>query len=178
VGASSSCAVTVDRAQMSEGTGVRFVRITDINQVGELRHEEPAFVPKGTPELDSYELEDGDVLIARSGATAGKSYIHYSFGERAVFAGYLIRFQPDTTKILPCFIKAFLQTPNYWQQLNSHKRAVAQPLQIGRASGHCRDSRDRKRSACARSRCSSCSRDPSPRNPWTNSRAPQIAAPR
>ena len=112
---------------MSEGTGVRFVRITDITQAGELRHEEPAFVPEDTPELDDYELKDGDVLIARSGATAGKSYIHHSFGERAVFAGYLIRFQPDTSKILPRFIGAFLQTPAYWQQLNSHKRAVAQP---------------------------------------------------
>lgn len=112
---------------MSEGTGVRFVRITDITQAGELRHEEPAFVPIDTPELDNYELKDGDVLIARSGATAGKSYVHHSFGARTVFAGYLIRFQPDTSKVLPRFVGAFLQTPAYWQQLNSHKRAVAQP---------------------------------------------------
>jgi type I restriction enzyme S subunit len=117
----------LNAAAMSEGTGVRFIRITDITQDGELRHAEPAFVPKDTPELDGYELKNGDVLIARSGATAGKSYIHRSFGERAVFAGYLIRFQPDTAKVLPRFIGAFLQTPAYWQQLNSHKRAVAQP---------------------------------------------------
>lgn len=112
---------------MSEGTGVRFVRITDITQAGELRHGEPAFVPVDTPELDNYELKDGDVLIARSGATAGKSYVHHSFGTRTVFAGYLIRFRPDTSKVLPRFVGAFLQTPAYWQQLNSHKRAVAQP---------------------------------------------------
>ena len=112
---------------MSEGTGVRFVRISDITQAGELRHEEPAFVPEDTLELDNYELKDGDVLIARSGATAGKSYVHNSFGARAVFAGYLIRFQPNTSKVLPRFVGAFLQTPAYWQQLNSHKRAVAQP---------------------------------------------------
>jgi len=117
----------LNAAAMSEGTGVRFVRITDITQGGELKHEEPAFVPEDTAELDNYELKDGDLLIARSGATAGKSYIHRSFGERAVFAGYLIRFQPDTSQILPRFIGAFLQTPGYWRQLNSHKRAVAQP---------------------------------------------------
>lgn len=117
----------LNAAAMAEGTGVRFIRITDISQDGELRHEEPAFVPEDTRELDDYELKDGDVLIARSGATAGKSYIHRSFGERAVFAGYLIRFQPDTAKVLPRFIGAFLQTPDYWRQLNSHKRAVAQP---------------------------------------------------
>jgi type I restriction enzyme S subunit len=112
---------------MSEGTGVRFVRITDITQGGELRHEEPAFIPRQTPDLDNYELKDGDVLIARSGATVGKSYVHQSFGERAVFAGYLIRFQPDTSRVLPGFIGAFLRTVDYWRQLNSHKRAVAQP---------------------------------------------------
>ena len=117
----------LNAAAMSEGTGVRFVRITDITQAGELRHEEPAFVAEGTPELASYELTDGDVLIARSGATAGKSYVHRCFGERAVFAGYLICFQPDVSKVLPGFIGAFLKTPDYWQQLNSRKRAVAQP---------------------------------------------------
>jgi type I restriction enzyme, S subunit len=115
----------LNAAAMPEGTGIRFIRITDITQGGELRHEEPAFVREEM--LNEYELKDGDVLIARSGATAGKSYVHQSFGERAVFAGYLIRFQPDITKVLPRFIGAFLQTPNYWRQLNSHKRAVAQP---------------------------------------------------
>jgi type I restriction enzyme, S subunit len=117
----------LNAAAMSEGTGIRFIRITDITHDGDLRHETPAFVPDDTPELDNYELKDGDVLIARSGATAGKSYIHQSFGDRAVFAGYLIRFQPDSAEILPRFIGAFLQTPIYWQQLNSQKRAVAQP---------------------------------------------------
>ncbi len=117
----------LNAAAMSEGTGTRFIRITDITHDGDLRHETPAFVPDDTPELDNYELKDGDVLIARSGATVGKSYIHQSFGDRAVFAGYLIRFQPDSAQILPRFIGAFLQTPIYWQQLNSHKRAVAQP---------------------------------------------------
>jgi type I restriction enzyme S subunit len=117
----------LNAAAMSEGTGVRFIRITDITQGGELRQEEPAYVPEGTVGLDSYELKDGDVLIARSGATAGKSYVHRPFGERAVFAGYLIRFRPDTSQVLPRFIGAFLHTPTYWRQLNSHKRAVAQP---------------------------------------------------
>ena len=117
----------LNAAAMSEGTGVRFVRITDITQAGALRHEEPAFVPEDTPDLKEYELKDGDVLIARSGATAGKSYVHQAFGERAVFAGYLIRFQPDTAKVLPRYVGAFLQTPDFWRQLNSYKRAVAQP---------------------------------------------------
>ena len=60
----------LNAAAMSEGTGVRFIRITDITQDGALRHEAPAFVPEDTPELEGYELKDGDVVIARSGATA------------------------------------------------------------------------------------------------------------
>ena len=66
-------------------------------------------------------------VIARSGATAGKSYVHRSFGERAVFAGYLIVFSQGHRRCCPVLLELFCKTPDYWQQLNSHKRAVAQP---------------------------------------------------
>lgn len=112
---------------MTEGTGVRFIRITDIDDRGQLGRCPPAFVPASTPDLKQYELLEGDILIARSGATAGKSYLHRTNGENGVFAGYLIRFKVDQKRVLPPFIFRFLQTKDYWQQLGSHKRAVAQP---------------------------------------------------
>lgn len=117
----------LNAAAMVDRIGVRFIRITDIDEAGKLGRCEPAYVPFDTPDLDHYELSVGDVLIARSGATAGKSCLHEGLPERAVFAGYLIRFKFDQKEVLPIFIASFLQTPAYWQQLNSHKRAVAQP---------------------------------------------------
>jgi type I restriction enzyme S subunit len=117
----------LNAAAMTEGTGVRFIRITDIDDRGQLGRCPPAFVPASTPDLKQYELSEGDILIARSGATAGKSYLHRTNGEDGVFAGYLIRFKIDQKKALPAFIFRFLQTKDYWRQLGSHKRAVAQP---------------------------------------------------
>ncbi len=117
----------LNAAAMSEGTGVRYVRITDIDSQGRLEGAEPAFVPTDIENLDKYELREGDILIARSGATAGKSYLHLESPFRAVYAGYLIRFQIDSKQALPSFVARFLQTPHYWSQLNSLKRAVAQP---------------------------------------------------
>ncbi|MGA2587423.1 MAG: restriction endonuclease subunit S [Candidatus Aminicenantales bacterium] len=117
----------LNAAAMTEGHGVRFIRITDIDEYGRLGRCEPAFVPVDKSNLSDYELSDGDILIARSGATAGKAYIHIGIRERCVFAGYLIRFKINQILSLPVFVFAFLQTAAYWSQLNRLKRAVAQP---------------------------------------------------
>ncbi|GEM_PF-1812566 len=117
----------LNAAAITEGTGVRFIRITDIDEFGCLGRCEPAFVPASIGDLSVYTLEEGDILIARTGATAGKAYVHTPLWERSVFAGYLIRFTIDRARALPIFVFAFLQTAAYWHQLNSYKRAVAQP---------------------------------------------------
>jgi type I restriction enzyme S subunit len=117
----------LNAAAMSEGRGIRFIRISDIDDFGRLGRSEPAFVPSDLPDLPKYELRPGDILIARSGATAGKSYVHSDIGERAVFAGYLIRFRISSQGVLPAYVATFLHTSEYWRQLNSLKRAVAQP---------------------------------------------------
>jgi len=117
----------LNAAAAPEQEGVRFVRITDIDDRGQLREAEAAYVPSDLPDLAKYELHEGDILIARSGATAGKSYLHAGLPFRAVFAGYLIRFRIEESKALPAYVAAFLRTKEYWRQLYSFKRAVAQP---------------------------------------------------
>lgn len=52
----------------------RFVRITDITTSGELREETFRSLPLETAK--DYLLEDGDLLLARSGATVGKSFMY------------------------------------------------------------------------------------------------------
>src|ERR1700683_2296014 len=82
----------LNAAAIKEGTGVRFIRITDINSFGRLEGADPAYVDPETDDLERYNLAPGEILIARSGATAGKSLLFKGLGEPAVFAGYLIRF--------------------------------------------------------------------------------------
>lgn len=94
----------------------RFVRITDIDEFGNLR---PETFKSLTPELaEPYLLESGDILFARSGATVGKTFIYKISWGRACFAGYLIRFRCDRTRLLPEFLIEFAQSNFYWAQIN------------------------------------------------------------
>ena len=81
----------VAREKLSYGSGakavnyndeVRYIRITDINENGQLKNE------KVSPENidDKYILKKGDILFARSGATVGKNY-YYNLNEKAIYAG-------------------------------------------------------------------------------------------
>jgi type I restriction enzyme S subunit len=102
----------------------RYVRITDIREGGSLSGE-----PVGIDLADSehYRLRDGDLLFARSGATVGKPYVHRPKDGPCVFAGYLIRFRLDESRLHPLVAFAFTQTPTYRAWVESKRRTAAQP---------------------------------------------------
>lgn len=81
----------------------RFIRITDIGPDGSLRSGD---VKRLSPDIaSSYMLEDGDVLVARSGATVGKSFRYQSeVHEPAAFAGYLIQLRCNRSVLEPAFL--------------------------------------------------------------------------
>lgn len=74
---------------------VRYIRITDIDEHGNLKQEEK----KSASHIeDNYMLKYNDVLFARSGSV-GRCYIHKNTTEPAIFAGYLIRYVLNKNKI-------------------------------------------------------------------------------
>ena len=92
--------------------GPRYIRITDLNEAGELRHDS---VKRLSPFVaQPYMLRDGDVLFARSGATVGKTYCYRSEHGPACFAGYLIRARLNRRKINPDFLILAVQSHYYW----------------------------------------------------------------
>jgi type I restriction enzyme S subunit len=101
------------------------LRITDINENGRL-NEGLRFTTIDERTYDKYELKWNNVLIARSGATAGKPYIHKS-KDRFVFASYLLRILLKEEKINPDYFFTFLNSENYLQQLAGIKVGSAQP---------------------------------------------------
>jgi type I restriction enzyme S subunit len=104
----------------------RYVRITDITDTGQLTRD--AVSPAGQPtEWESYSLEPGDVLFARSGATVGKTYLHRESDGRCVFAGYLIRFRTRPDRLSPEFLFQFTRTAAYRSWVDVRQRVVAQP---------------------------------------------------
>ncbi len=79
----------------------RYVRISDLHDDGTLKNDDVKRLSSGTAR--PYLLEDGDVLVARSGATVGKSFLYRESIGPACFAGYLIRlrFDPNRRGCLP-----------------------------------------------------------------------------
>ena len=69
--------------------GIRFIRITDIDERGDLRNK--GVYLSGNTVPHSQMLDKYDLLLSRSGSTVGKSYLHLKQGEFAS-AGYLVRF--------------------------------------------------------------------------------------
>lgn len=68
-----------------------------------------------------------DIVIARSGATVGKAYIHKPLPYTCIYAGYLIRFIVNSKKILPDYLFAYTQLSPYKEWINAIQRPSAQP---------------------------------------------------
>ena len=96
----------------------RYIRITDLNDDGSLREDTFHSLPEHL--AAPYLLQDGDLLLARSGATVGKAFRYRQEWGRACFAGYLIRLRPDRRKVLPDYLHYFTQSRAYWDQVKLH----------------------------------------------------------
>jgi type I restriction enzyme S subunit len=89
----------------------RYLRITDISEDGELLNNDIKSV--SAHDIDKYILKEGDIVFARTGNSTGKSYYHESKNGDLAFAGFLIRYSLDKTKINPKYLKFFTITNEY-----------------------------------------------------------------
>jgi type I restriction enzyme S subunit len=105
--------------------GVRYLRITDITDWGDLNDD----IVSANVDSDKkqQELEEGDILFARTGATVGKTLVYKKeFGE-CLFAGYLIRYRLDKNKISPRFMYYVTHSKKYYDWVFVNQEAAAQP---------------------------------------------------
>ncbi len=109
----------------------RFIRITDISADGILRQQDQKFISL-TDEARPSLLAKGDLLVARTGATFGKTVL---FEEEypAVFASYLIRLRFPTDLVNPRYYWVFAQSDAYWSQANALMTGGGQPQFNGNA---------------------------------------------
>lgn len=94
----------------------RYIRITDMNSDGTLDPNTFRSLPLHIAE--NYLLKDGDILLARSGATVGKSFYYKSEFGVSCFAGYLIRARPQKSKLDSKFAYWFFQSDSYWKYVS------------------------------------------------------------
>lgn len=105
---------------------VRYIRITDIDDDGRLLDGLGATCEVAEPK---YLLKNMDLLIARSGNTVGKSYLHDEaiVPDQCVFAGYLINFRINPNIALPYYIYYYLQCGLFKAWKNATMRLAGQP---------------------------------------------------
>ena len=94
----------------------RFIRISDIDRDGQLIADLPKFVGLDK-ESKRYLLKKNDLLMARTGATFGKTMI-FAEDYPAVFAGFLIKIDLEST-INPKYYWHFAQSSFIWDQANA-----------------------------------------------------------
>ena len=106
-------------------TQPRYIRITDIDENGLISTKE--FGATATNVEEKYILHKDDILIARSGATVGKSYIHRELPYTCLYAGYLIRFLVNPDRLLPEYLFTYTQLNPYKEWVNAFQRPSGQP---------------------------------------------------
>ena len=112
-------------ASASSAGNVKLTRITDI-QNNRVNWETVPYCLISEDNLKKYKLENRDILIARTGGTIGKTYIVRNLSEKAVFASYLIRAIP-LQSINEEYLKLFMESPLYWEQLKAFSMGTGQP---------------------------------------------------
>ena len=112
---------------------IKMVRISDIHD-NVVQWENVPFCNIEACDIDAYLLKENDILFARTGGTVGKSFLVQSVPEPAIYAGYLIRTR-YSQELCPQYLKVFMESQLYWEQLKSGTIATAQPNCNGKTLG-------------------------------------------
>lgn len=106
-------------------TKPRFIRITDIDDFGQLLDDGKAGMAGDN--YSKYLLEEDDFLFARTGDTVGKSLLYKKEMGLAVYAGYLIKFSFDKSKVMPEYFDLIAKSEFFDAFKIAMKRVGAKP---------------------------------------------------
>ena len=88
-----------------------YLRITDINDDGTLNKS--GLMSVSDEKAEQYLLKPNDIVFARTGGSTGRSYFYDGTDGEFVYAGFLIKFSIDSTKVNPRFIKYYCLSQEY-----------------------------------------------------------------
>lgn len=102
-----------------------YIRITDITDDGKFSSANPASVSH--PSWAEYKLSEGDIVLARTGASTGKSYRYKKSDGTLIYAGFLIKIRPDPAQLNPAFLECHLNSTEYWKWVQQTSMRSGQP---------------------------------------------------
>lgn len=112
-------------AKADDEGDVRYLRITDITEDGQLKNTEKKYIKPSEKIIKDYSLNPNDIVVARSGST-GRMLLYKGIEEHLIFASYLVRIKASE-KILPEYIFDYHKTTDYWKQVDLLTTTLAQP---------------------------------------------------
>ena len=113
-------------APAKETGRIKMVRISDIHE-NKVFWDSIPYCDISEDEIQTYILKKNDILFARTGGTVGKSFLVQDVPCEAIYAGYLIRTHYNSEKLVPQYLKFFMESNLYWEQLKEGTIATAQP---------------------------------------------------
>ena len=102
----------------------KYIRITDIDEASSTYNDSDIVSPDGTL-TDTYLVNERDILLARTGASTGKSYLYKKTDGKLYFAGFLIR--ANVPEHNPYFVFSQLHTHRYWKWVSIMSARSGQP---------------------------------------------------
>ena len=108
-----------------DNVGPHFLRITDI--VGQhINWGEVPYCLIDERKRKKFELREGDIVVARTGATVGYAKRINKKNPDAVFASYLVRLRPKS-KVLGALMSVFVESDDYKRYVTANVGGSAQP---------------------------------------------------
>ena len=104
-------------------SGRKYIRITDIDE--QSRKFIPPSLTAPSFETDKSRVNEGDILVARTGASVGKTYIYDIKDGDLTFAGFLMRFHPD--EVCPAYVFMSTLAGRYKRWVDSESARSGQP---------------------------------------------------
>jgi len=105
--------------------GPKLLRITDI-QDDDVDWESVPYCEMTESDFKKYKLNKDDIVVARTGATTGKSFLLPAVNS-SVFASYLIRIRLCEEIVSSRFTWSYMRSPCYWTQIQDNLNGIAQP---------------------------------------------------
>ena len=102
----------------------KYIRITDIDEASSTYNDKDIVSPDGRL-TDNYVVNDRDILLVRTGASTGKSYLYRKSDGKLYYAGFLIR--ANITEHNPYFVFSQLHTHRYWRWVSIMSARSGQP---------------------------------------------------
>ena len=97
----------------------RYLRISDISDDGVLLNNDIKSIDDKN--ADKYLLSENDIVFARTGNSTGRTFFYEKKYGNLVFAGFLIKYKIDPTKINPKILKYYTISKQYKHWVKSYQ---------------------------------------------------------